>query len=85
MRFRFFTKVKNNKDNVKLMVLIFDDAKKTLVEFELREGELVETSEVMKSLIAGSTEIDEIDEEEAQKLYPNIDIEDLLKEYKNAQ
>ena len=85
MRFRFFTKVKNNKDNVKLMVLIFYDAKKTLDEFELREGELVETSEVMKSLIAGSTEIDEIDEEEAQKLYPNIDIEDLLKEYKNAQ
>lgn len=84
MRFRFFTKVKNNKDNVKLMVLIFDDAKKTLDEFELREGELIETSEVMKSLIAGSTEIDEIDEEEAQKLYPNIDIEDLLKEYKNA-
>lgn len=84
MRFRFFTKVKNNKDNVKLMVLIFDDSKKTLDEFELREGELIETSEVMKSLIAGSTEIDEIDEEEAQKLYPNIDIEDLLKEYKNA-
>ena len=85
MRFRFFSKVKNNKDNVKLMVLIFDDSKKTLDEFELREGELIETSEVMKSLIAGSTEIDEIDEEEAQKLYPNIDIEDLLKEYKNAQ
>jgi hypothetical protein len=84
MRFRFFSKVKNNKDNVKLMVLIFDDSKKTLDEFELREGELIETSEVMKSLIAGSTEIDEIDEEEAQKLYPNIDIEDLLKEYKNA-
>lgn len=84
MRFRFFTKVKNNKENVKLMVLIFDDSKKTLDEFELREGELIETSEVMKSLIAGSTEIDEIDEEEAQKLYPNIDIEDLLKEYKNA-
>ena len=84
MRFRFFTKVKNNKNNVKLMVLIFDDAKKTLDEFELREGELIETSEVMKSLIVGSTEIDEIDEEEAQKLYPNIDIEDILKEYKNA-
>ena len=84
MRFRFFSKVKNNKDNVKLMVLIFDDSKKTLDEFELREGELIETSEVMKSLIAGSTEIDEIDEEEAQKLYPNIDLEDLLKEYKNA-
>jgi hypothetical protein len=84
MRFRFFTKVKNNKDNVKLMVLIFDDAKKTLDEFELREGELIETSEVMKSLITGSTEIDEIDEEEAQKLYPNVDIEELLGEYRNG-
>jgi hypothetical protein len=84
MRLRFFTKVKNNKDNVKLMVLIFDDAKKTLDEFELREGELIETSEVMKSLITGSTEIDEIDEEEAQKLYPNVDIEELLGKYRNG-
>jgi hypothetical protein len=84
MRLRFFTKVKNNTDNVKLMVLIFDDAKKTLDEFELREGELIETSEVMKSLITGSTEIDEIDEEEAQKLYPNVDIEELLGEYRNG-
>jgi hypothetical protein len=84
MRLRFFTKVKNNTDNVKLMILIFDDAKKTLDEFELREGELIETSEVMKSLITGSTEIDEIDEEEAQKLYPNVDIEELLGEYRNG-
>jgi hypothetical protein len=84
MRLRFFTKVKNNTDNVKLMVLIFDDAKKTLDEFELREGELIETSEVMKSLITGSTEIDEIDEEEAQKLYPNVDIEELLGKYRNG-
>ena len=84
MRLRFFTKVKNNKDNVKLMVLIFDDAKKTLDEFELREGELIETSEVMKSLITGSTEIDEIDEEQAQKLYPNVDIEELLGKYRNG-
>jgi hypothetical protein len=84
MRLRFFTKVKNNTDNVKLMVLVFDDAKKTLDEFELREGELIETSEVMKSLITGSTEIDEIDEEEAQKLYPNVDIEELLGEYRNG-
>jgi len=84
MRLRFFTKVKNNTDNVKLMILIFDDAKKTLDEFELREGELIETSEVMKSLITGSTEIDEIDEEEAQKLYPNVDIEELLGKYRNG-
>jgi hypothetical protein len=80
---RFFTKTTTDSRNVKLFVLLIDDENKTFHELLLTEGFAKETSEAMGLIIDGSPLIQEISEKEAQRLYPLIDISDLISEYEN--
>ena len=84
MQFRFFTKTDGEGNHVKLMVLIVDDENEEIYEFKIINNKLVKTSEVMQSLIMGSTNIDEVSKEEAKRLYPNINIMSTIRGYRNA-
>ena len=81
---RFFTKINGEGEHVKLMFIIIDDKNKEIYEFKVINGKLVQTSEVMQSLIEGSTNIDEISRSEAKNFYPDINIAFLLRNYKDA-
>lgn len=81
---RFFTKTNFEGKHIKLMVLIVDHKKEEIYEYKFIDGKPVETSEVMQSIILGSTNIDEITKREAMKFYPDIEIDKILKDHNNA-
>ena len=65
MKIRFFTK----GENVKLFILLINEKEKELYEYVLVDGELEETSDLMRIMIDGFQGIQEINEEKAMELY----------------
>jgi F0F1-type ATP synthase epsilon subunit len=79
MKYRFFKKTIPSGKSVKLFVLAIDEEKEELHEYLLSDGKLGETSELMKIMIDGFQNIDEIDEEEASSEFQDMGFDEAMK------
>jgi F0F1-type ATP synthase epsilon subunit len=79
MKYRFFKKTIPSGKSVKLFVLAIDEEKEELHEYLLSDGKLNETSELMKIMIDGFQNIDEIDEDEASSEFKDMGFDDAIK------
>jgi hypothetical protein len=75
MNYRFFSRTRPNGDPVSLFILAVDDENEEMYEVVLKDGELVDTSELMKNIIDGFQDMKEISQEEAMKTYADSGIE----------
>ena len=66
-------------EHIKLFVLSVDDEKRELYETALVDGELVETSELMKNIVDGFQDMKEISMEDAMRFYEEENIAEVLK------
>ncbi len=71
VNFRFFSRVTPSGQHIKLFILAIDDDKEELYEVTLVDGELVETSELMNSMVNGFQDMEEINQEVAMRIYEN--------------
>ena len=56
-------------EHIKLFILALDDDKEEMYEVALVDGELTETSELMKNMIDGFQDMKEITQEDAMRFY----------------
>jgi hypothetical protein len=56
-------------EHIKLFILSVDDEKREMYETSLTDGELVETSELMKNMVDGFQDMKEISQEDAMRFY----------------
>jgi len=56
-------------EHIKLFILAIDDDKKEMYEVALVDGELTETSELMKNMVDGFQDMKEITQEDAMRFY----------------
>lgn len=66
-------------EHIKLFVLSVDDEKQELYETALVDGELVETSELMKNIVDGFQDMKEINMEDAMRFYEEENIAEVMK------
>lgn len=66
-------------EHIKLFVLSVDDDKRELYETALVDGELVETSELMKNIVDGFQDMKEISMEDAMKFYEEENFAEVMK------
>jgi hypothetical protein len=66
-------------EHIKLFVLSVDDEKQELYETALVDGELVETSELMKNIVDGFQDMKEISMEDAMRFYEEENIAEVMK------
>ncbi len=66
-------------EHIKLFVLSVDDEKRELYETALVDGELVETSELMKNIVDGFQDMKEISMEDAMRFYEEENIAEVMK------
>jgi len=66
-------------EHIKLFVLSVDDEKRELYETALVDGELVETSELMKNIVNGFQDMKEISMEDAMRFYEEENIAEVMK------
>ena len=66
-------------EHIKLFVLSIDDEKQELYETALVDGELVETSELMKNIVDGFQDMKEISMEDAMRFYEEENIAEVMK------
>ena len=78
MNFRFFSRTRPNGDPVALFVLAVDDENEEMYEVVLKNGKLVDTSELMKNIIDGFQDMKEISQEEAMKTYADSGIKEAF-------
>ena len=79
MKFRFFSRVTPAGEHIKLFILAIDDDKEELYEVTLVGGELVETSELMQSMVNGFQDMEEISQEDAMRIYENNGAAEAMK------
>ena len=79
MKFRFFSRVTPAGEHIKLVILAIDDDKEELYEVTLVGGELVETSELMQSMVNGFQDMEEISQEDAMRIYENNGAAEAMK------
>ena len=56
-------------EHIKLFILALDDDKEEMYEVALVDGELTETSELMKNIVDGFQDMKEISQEDAMRFY----------------
>lgn len=56
-------------EHIKLFILALDDDKEEMYEVALVDGELTETSELMKNIVDGFQDMKEITQEDAMRFY----------------
>jgi hypothetical protein len=66
-------------EHIKLFVLSVDDEKRELYETALVDGELVETSELMKNIVDGLQDMNEISMEDATRFYEEENFAEVMK------
>lgn len=66
-------------EHIKLFILSVDDEKQELYETALVDGELVETSELMKNIVDGFQDMKEISMEDAMRFYEEENIAEVMK------
>jgi len=69
MKYRFFSRITPMGEHIKLFILAIDDDKKEMYEVALVDGELTETSELMKNMVDGFQDMKEITQEDAMRFY----------------
>jgi len=69
MKYRFFSRITPMGEHIKLFILALDDDKEELYEVALVDGELTETSELMKNIVDGFQDMKEITQEDAMRFY----------------
>jgi hypothetical protein len=69
MKYRFFSRITPMGEHIKLFILALDDDKEEMYEVALVDGELTETSELMKNMIDGFQDMKEISQEDAMRFY----------------
>jgi hypothetical protein len=69
MKYRFFSRITPMGEHIKLFILALDDDKEEMYEVALVDGELTETSELMKNMIDGFQDMKEITQEDAMRFY----------------
>jgi hypothetical protein len=66
-------------EHIKLFILSVDDEKRELYETSLTDGELVETSELMKNMVDGFQDMKEISQEDATRFYEEENFAEVMK------
>jgi hypothetical protein len=66
-------------EHIKLFILSVDDEKRELYETSLTDGELVETSELMKNMVDGFQDMKEISQEDAIRFYEESGAAEAIK------
>ena len=66
-------------EHIKIFILSTDDEKRELYETALVDGELVETSELMKNIVDGFQDMKEISMEDAMRFYEEENIAEVMK------
>ena len=79
MKHRFFSRMTPMGEHIKLFILSVDDEKQELYETALVDGELVETSELMKNIVDGFQDMKEISMEDAMRFYEEENIAEVMK------
>lgn len=69
MKYRFFSRITPTGGHIKLFMLAIDDDKEEMYELALVDGELTETSELVKNMIDGFQDMKEISQEDAMRFY----------------
>jgi hypothetical protein len=69
MKYRFFSRITPMGEHIKLFILALDDDKEEMYEVALVDGELTETSELMKNIVDGFQDMKEITQEDAMRFY----------------
>jgi hypothetical protein len=69
MKYRFFSRITPMGEHIKLFILALDDDKEEMYEVALVDGELTETSELMKNIVDGFQDMKEISQEDAMRFY----------------
>lgn len=69
MKYRFFSRITPMGEHIKLFILALDDDREELYEVALVDGELTETSELMKNIVDGFQDMKEITQEDAMRFY----------------
>lgn len=75
MEFRYFSRVTPGDKHIKLFVLAVDDKNQEMYEVALEKGKFVDTSELMKVIIDGSQDLEEISKKEAMDIYSGAGVE----------
>lgn len=66
-------------EHIKLFILALDDDREELYEVALVDGELTETSELMKNIVDGFQDMKEITQEDAMRFYEEDGAADAMK------
>jgi len=79
MKYRFFSRITPMGEHIKLFILALDDDREELYEVALVDGELTETSELMKNIVDGFQDMKEITQEDAMRFYEEDGVAEAMK------